>query len=498
MQVQLTENKEIDYSGRDLVVLVAKINDELTFSDEVSTEIKNFINKFSLETVSEGNRIYDKNNIKVLHLLVKDTLQKVIFVGMGNDFSGFALKNLMGETVRAMIKERFVEGLILLPSKSIFREEMIVVLPAMVEGLLLGSYKFEKLKSKKSDTTLTMVDLCLDINDSKEIVALEKAMAQSMDLAKRINQTRDLIITPSNFITPKKLTNVLVKFAEEHKLEHELLDVKDMKKLKMEALLSVGAGSENKPLLATAKYQGNPDSKEWVALVGKGITFDSGGISIKPSTDMHEMKDDMAGAATVLGAFKHIVAQKLVANVIVVLACAENMPSGTATRPGDVVTAMNGKTIEIINTDAEGRMVLADAVAYAEQLGATKVIDVATLTGACVIAFGETAAALVSNNQEFCDKFLTMAQKTGERFWQMPTYEDYKELIKSDVADVKNSGGRAAGTITGGLFIGEFVTKPWIHIDIAGTVNSSKNKGYLVKGPTGVAIKTLVELAQAL
>lgn len=498
MQVRLKNNKEIDYMGKELVVLVAKVSDKLIFSEEVSTEIQTFINKLSLETVGEGKQIYDKNILNTLHILINDNIQKVILVGMGNDFSSFALKNLMGDVVRSMIKERFVNALILLPNKSILSEDLISIVPAMAEGILLGSYKFEKLKSKKSDDTLATVEICLDLNDNASLSALEKAAAKAIDLAKKINQSRDLIITPSNFITPKKLTGILVKFAEEYKLEHELLDVKDMKKLKMEALLSVGAGSENKPLLAVAKYQGNPASKEWVALVGKGITFDSGGISLKPSTDMHEMKDDMAGAATVLGAFKHIVAEKLVANVIVVLACAENMPSGTATRPGDVVSAMNGKTIEIINTDAEGRLVLADAVCYAEKLGATRIIDVATLTGACVIAFGETVAALVSNNQEFCDKFLSVAKTTGERFWQMPTYEDYKELIKSDVADVKNSGGRAAGTITGGLFIGEFVTKPWIHVDIAGTVNSSKNKGYLVKGPAGFAIKTLVELAQAL
>ena len=233
-------------------------------------------------------------------------------------------------------------------------------------------------------------------------------------------------------------------------------------------------------------------------MVGKGITFDSGGISIKPEAGMGEMKDDMAGAAAVLGAIRAIAEMKLPCNVIAIAACAENMPSGTATRPGDIIKAANGKTIEVVSTDAEGRMVLADAVWYACRQGASKVIDIATLTGAVIIALGNETAAIVSNNDNLCEEIISAGKTAGENYWRLPSLPECKEAIKSDIADLLNSAGRPGGVITGGLFIGEFLDEniPWAHIDIGGTSTAQKTNGYLVKGATGIGVATLVQLVK--
>jgi len=247
------------------------------------------------------------------------------------------------------------------------------------------------------------------------------------------------------------------------------------------------------------EYSGGRRGEKPYVIVGKGLTFDSGGISLKPSENMHEMKDDMAGAAAVLGAMQAIATLKPPVNIVAVVPCTENLPSGYAFRPGDVIDCLGGKTVEIISTDAEGRLILADAVAYALRLGATHVIDLATLTGACVVALGNVTSGVMSNDRELCRLVLDAAVPAGERMWELPLFEEYKEQIKSDIADLKNSGGRPAGAITAALFIAAFTAgKPWVHIDIAGTVSCDKDKGYNVKGATGVGVRTLVRLAENL
>lgn len=264
----------------------------------------------------------------------------------------------------------------------------------------------------------------------------------------------------------------------------------------MEAILAVGRGSENPPRMIALQYNGAGDAP-YTAFVGKGVTFDSGGISIKPDDNMGEMKDDMTGAADVLGAMRAIARLGLPCNVIGVLACAENMPDGRAQRPGDIVRAANGKTIEVVSTDAEGRMVLADGVWYACRLGAKKIIDIATLTGAVIIALGNETSGIVANNDELVEQLKLAGKYAGENYWQLPALPECKEAIKSDVADLLNSAGRAGGVITGGLFIGEFVDKglPWAHIDIGGTSTATKTEGVKVKGGTGFGTLTLIKLA---
>ena len=267
----------------------------------------------------------------------------------------------------------------------------------------------------------------------------------------------------------------------------------------MGALLGVARGSNQAPKLITLSYKGNEHFEGSIGFIGKGVTFDSGGISIKPSEGMGEMKDDMAGGAAVMAALGAIAQLKPKVNVTAIIPATENLPSGTALKPGDVLKAMNGKTIEVISTDAEGRLILADALSYAVKQGLSPLVDSATLTGACCVALGTLYSGIFGNDQGLVDKVLKAADRTGERLWQMPMPEEYKEQNKSEIADVKNSGDRYGGAITAALFLAEFVDNtPWVHLDIAGTASSSKESGYMVKGATGVGVRTLVELALSL
>jgi len=301
-------------------------------------------------------------------------------------------------------------------------------------------------------------------------------------------------------MTPIILANRAKAMCDEAGLACEVYGPDKMKELKMGAFLSVGQGSDEESRLVVMRYEptGAPASPV-LGLVGKGITFDSGGISIKPSEGMEKMKYDMCGAATMIGAMRAIAMLKPNIRVISVLCCAENMPDGKAQNPGDVQFAMNGKSIEVLNTDAEGRLVLADGLCYARQLGATHLIDAATLTGAVVVALGYHNVGVFSNNEDFAESFMDSTLRTGERMWRMPVEQEYFEHIRSEIADIKNTGGRYGGAITAALFLKEFVEdKPWIHLDIAGTAWLEENKAWMPKGPSGVAVRSLVDFARRL
>ncbi|MDI6815322.1 MAG: leucyl aminopeptidase, partial [Dehalococcoidales bacterium] len=290
-----------------------------------------------------------------------------------------------------------------------------------------------------------------------------------------------------------------MRLAKTYDLEVSVLEREQMQELGMGALLGVAQGSRQPPKFIVLHYRGGNSTEIEVALIGKGVTFDSGGISIKPSEGMAEMKGDMAGGAAVMAAITAIAQLKPKINVMAVIPAVENLPGGSALRPGDILTAMNGKTIEIISTDAEGRLILADALGYANKLGAKLMVDVATLTGACRVALGNMCSGAFSNNQELVDKVIAAGAEAGELIWQLPMYEENKEQIKSDVADIKNVGSKYGGAITGAQFLAEFVGDvPWVHLDIAGTSMSEKERNYLVKGATGVPVRTLVNLVLSL
>lgn len=370
-------------------------------------------------------------------------------------------------------------------------------LQASIEGAYLGLYEFNHYKSDKKMPLLNDIQIIAGPTDNT--AELQATVDKAVIIADSVCFARDLVNHPSLYMTPARMAQCAEELAQNYGMEIELLRESQIREQGLEAFWSVAKGSDEPPVLIVLTYRGNPQSTEEIALIGKGITFDSGGISLKPSEGMGEMKDDMGGAAAVLGAMKAIARLKPLSNILAVIPCTENMPSGKALKPGDVINSHGGKTIEIISTDAEGRLVLADAISYARQRGATKLIDLATLTGACVVALGKVASAIVSNDQQWSQTVLEAAEATGEKMWPLPVFAEYKEQIKSDIADLKNSGGRPAGAITAGLFLAEFAAAtPWVHIDIAGTVTSDKETGYYQKGATGIGVRTLIQVAETI
>ena len=411
--------------------------------------------------------------------------------GVGAECKPLAFRRAAGEAARALHQAKVTQAVVAAPILT--NTKRGAYLEAVVEGLYLGAYTFTEFKSEAKAAPECAVTLCSAIPEAEALVAKAQVNAEAVCF------TRDLVNRPGNVVNPEVMANAARKLAQELPLEVEVLDEVQMAERKMGAILAVGQGSANPPRMITLKYNG-ADAAPYVAYVGKGITFDSGGISIKPDDGMGEMKDDMSGAGAVLGAMKAIATLGLKCNVIGILACAENMPGGRAQRPGDIVRAANGKTIEVISTDAEGRMVLADAVDYACKLGAQRVIDIATLTGAVIIALGKETSGIVSNDDALVEQIKKAGKFAGENYWQLPSLPECKEAIKSDVADLLNSAGRPGGCITGGLFIGEFVAKdiPWAHLDIGGTSTTTKDSGHKVKGGTGFGTLTLIKLAEML
>ncbi|HIW32773.1 MAG TPA: leucyl aminopeptidase [Candidatus Paenibacillus intestinavium] len=367
---------------------------------------------------------------------------------------------------------------------------------AMIEGLQLALY--ERTVMKKEDQKFyNLQALNFVLNDSQlaNVAMYEAAVNEAEHMVQSVKLARDLTNMSGNDLTPERLTFYAEQLADELELDIEVLDEWTLAEENMGALLGVGQGSVNPPRMIVIHYEGDPSSDEKWGLVGKGITFDTGGISLKPAANMEEMISDMGGAAAVLGALRAIASMKLAVNVVVVIPTAENMPSDRALKPGDVITTMSGYTVEIVNTDAEGRLVLADGMTTAIKRGATKLVDVATLTGAVLVALGTEATGAITNDEQLMQQVIAASTRSGERVWQFPAYDEYKKLIRSDVADLKNSGGRHGGTITGGLFVGHFAQgKPWVHLDIAGTAFLSNSRKWETKGATGVMVRTLYQL----
>ncbi len=366
---------------------------------------------------------------------------------------------------------------------------------ALVEGAILGDYDADKYRSdRKPERRIDHFELLADAakTGKDETAAIE----QGRIIGESANFTRDLVNEPSNLMTPTILAGRAQEMAKEFGLESKVLGTEEIRALKMNAFWAVAQGSSEPPRLIMLRYT-PPDAPAApvIGLVGKGVTFDTGGISIKPAASMEEMKTDMAGGATMLGVMRAIAQLKPKLRVIAVVPATENMPGGKAYKPGDVITAMSGKTIEILNTDAEGRLALADALHYAKQQGATVLIDAATLTGAVTITLGNITTGLFSNNKEWADRMLASAAATGERMWELPVDDEYRDHYKSSIADIANTGGRYGGAITAAMFVGEFAgDTPWVHLDIAGTRWNYEEKPYLAKGPSGHPVRTLVHL----
>ncbi len=433
--------------------------------------------------------------VSIVHTFGKLPAGIVAVVGLGRseDFTADRVRGAAGEFCRALRRLNCHKIATVLHGAGAGGIDAGRSAEAITEGAVLGLYTFARYKKPEYEDVGEML---IVVPKEDEAAALESAVHRGRVVAEAANAARDMVNEPANYMTPGQMAEAAREMARRHALEFKVLEVEDMEAMGMEALLGVARGSIERPRLIVLSYKGDEGSQQALGYLGKGITFDSGGLSIKPSEGMGDMKQDMAGAAAALAALGAIAELRPSINVTAVVPVAENLPSATAFRPGDVLKAMNGKTVEVVTTDAEGRLILADALSYARQMGLSPLVDLATLTGASRIALGNLYASLFSNNQALADKVLDAARRTGERMWQMPMPEEYKEQIKSDIADMKNVGNRQGGAITAALFLAEFAgDTPWVHVDVAGPESSPKESGYLVKGATGFGVRTLVELA---
>ena len=365
---------------------------------------------------------------------------------------------------------------------------------AVVEGTLLGLYRFTRYKTN-DDHAKTIERLTIVERDARRLDAVKEAVRRGRILAEAATAARDLVNEPGNTLTPAELARQARAMARAARVRCEVLGPSALRRLGAGGLLGVARGSQEPPRLIVLTYRGRRGGPH-LGLVGKGVTFDSGGISIKPAENMEAMKGDMAGAAAAIAATCAIARLGLPIRVTAVVPATENLPSGTALKPGDILRAMSGKSIEVINTDAEGRLILADALAFARTRQVTHLVDAATLTGACVVGLGTINSGAFTNNQAWLETVLAAGRTAGEKIWPMPMDAEYDELIKSDIADIKNTGGRKGGAVTAAKFLQHFVGEtPWVHLDIAGTSESDKEKGYQTKGATGVMARTFVALA---
>jgi leucyl aminopeptidase len=431
------------------------------------------------------------NETLLIHAPAGLAAKRLLVVGLGKaaKVSADSVRRAAGTATR-FAKPRGIRELVLvLPSAEVAAG---TATRAAVEGAFVGDFDADTYRSDRKDKSIEQFTV---VAAGAEKAEAEKGFAEGVILGESQNFTRSLVNEPGNKLTPTILGQRAVEMASTVGLGWDVYSTEKIKELKMGAFWSVSQGSEEPPSLIVLRYEpvGVTDGPV-LGLVGKGITFDSGGISIKPSDGMEKMKYDMAGGAAMIGAMRAIALLKPRVRVIAVICAAENMPDGKAQKPGDVQTAMSGKTIEIINTDAEGRLVLADGLAYAKQLGATHLIDAATLTGACVVALGMINAGAFSNDDEIYAKFNTALETSGEKFWRLPLGDEYAEMIKSEIGDIKNTGGRWGGACTAAEFLHVFAEEtPWIHLDIAGVAWVEDARPYIAKGPSGIAVRSIVE-----
>ena len=448
---------------------------------------------FIKQAMKVVNFNYKENNELDLILPKGSKSDRIIILGASksSSFGDFDISKL-GSTIAAVLNNRKIKEASLILNNKTFNAYEVALL---LYGISLNTYRFNKYFSDKKKIRENFLEI---INVfSPNYKNIKKEWKRFEAIKEGIFLTRDLVSEPSNNLTPLLLSKEAIKLRKIG-LKVEQLDEKKLKQLKMGALLGVAQGSANKPYVVTLEWRGNKSKKTMdYTFVGKGVTFDTGGISIKPSGGMEEMKYDMGGSAVVLGLMKALALRKTKANVSGVIGLVENMPSGTAQRPGDVVKSMSGQTIEVINTDAEGRLVLADILWYAQQkFQPKKIVDLATLTGAIIVSIGQEKAGMFSNNKDFADELTKLGLKVGEEVWNMPIDHSYEKDIRSDIADMKNVGsGRGAGSTAGAIFLKRFIKNTiWMHLDIAGVTWAKSDRPMTPKGGSGFGVRLLDEL----
>jgi leucyl aminopeptidase len=431
-------------------------------------------------------------------------IERLLLVGAGKreDFTAERLRRAIGAAVRHAERMRVPELGLALGHTNQLSEHLGAFLAGRtaVESVVLAAWDYRELKTQPDEGGKRgeVAAATLFAFDDAALRDYERALPQGLAYGRAANLARDLAARPGNVATPSFLAEQARAIADRHGMELTVLDRDAMRAQGMAALLAVAQGTEEEPRFIALEYRGGGESAKPLVLVGKGVTFDSGGISIKPAERMEEMKYDMSGAAAVLGAMQGIAELGLKVHVVALIPSTENLPSGRAVKPGDVIGSLLGKSIEVINTDAEGRLILADALAYAQRYEPAAIIDAATLTGAVVIALGHHAIGIMGNDGDLMDEVRAAGLRVGERCWPLPLWDEYRQQIDSTVADMKNSGGRPAGTITAGWFLKEFAgTTPWVHLDIAGTAWRDEAAPYLRKGATGVPTRLFIEWVRA-
>ncbi len=444
-------------------------------------ELDNLSGGYIKDIVSQGDLEGRANTTLLLHKVPNVQSKRVLLIGLGKEeeFKDSVFVSTVQTVFRTLHSTGIADCALFLADLPLENRDIAWKVTQIAKLAVESNYRFDQLKSKPEDNKKSLRKITIGISNSQDLMTGETALSQGAAIAHGMSLTKDLGNLAPNICTPGYLAEQAKELAKTYKLKATILDKKEMEKQKMGALLAVARGSHQPPKLIALEYQGAGKKDKPVVLVGKGVTFDTGGISLKPAAEMDEMKFDMSGAASVLGTIKAIAEMNLPVNVVGIIPATENMPGGSATKPGDVVTSMSGQTIEVLNTDAEGRLILCDALTYAERYDPEIVIDIATLTGACVIALGNIATGLMSNDDALAQEVIKAGEQAADRVWQLPLWDDYQELLKSNFADMANIGGRAGGTITAACFLSRFTKKfRWAHLDIAGTAwKSGKEKG---------------------
>jgi leucyl aminopeptidase len=438
----------------------------------------------------------------LLHRPTGVAAKRLLLLGGGRakNFSAAELRKLAGAAVRTLKSKNIRNFAIALPGSVVPEFEAV---RSIVEGAFVGNFEADYYKSDRKDQNIESITIVAEGAGHSDLKQLEDALQTGRVIGESQNFARDLINEPSNRMTPTILAERAKQMAEDVGLKCDDFGADKIRQLKMGAFWGVAQGSDEPPTLIVLRYEpvgAEPegDAKDvHIGLVGKGVTFDTGGISIKPADGMEKMKYDMAGAATMIGVMRAIALLKPKVKVTAIVLATENMPSGKAQKPGDVQIAMSGKSIEIINTDAEGRLILADGLTYARQLGCTHLVDAATLTGAVVVALGMVNAGIFASTDDMYERFSAANKIAGEKMWRLPLDDEYKETLKSNIADMVNAGSRYGGAIFAAMFLKEFAEDtPWIHLDIAGTAWMEENKPWIAKGPSGIALRSLIEFVK--
>jgi leucyl aminopeptidase len=492
MKIDIRKGKPTGFPAEALVV--TQFEDDCRVP-EGARWLDDTVNGRIKEIIGRGDFKGKRNQIALLYMQDPMPVKRIVLAGLGQK-EKFTLEILRGVYAKAAqhIRELGLDELSIFLDEGRFAASLRFAAEAALEGAMLGLYQFTPYKTLESERTEKIRRIRMIAETVGQVRELRTAAESADIIVRAVNFTRDLVSTPGNDMTPSDMEQAARKVARHKHIRLRVLDVEHMKSIGMHALLGVARGSDEPAKFIILEYGGAVRKQPPIVLVGKGLTFDSGGISIKSAENMVEMKSDMAGGAAVMGALMAAAELGLPLNVVALIPATENLPSGRACKPGDVLTSLSGKTIEVVNTDAEGRLILADALTYALRYKPAALIDLATLTGACKIALGDHVIGMLGNNTILKERFKKAADQTGERVWELPLWEDYDELIKSDVADFKNTGGKTGGAITAAAFLSKFTgDASWVHLDIAGPAWLAKDRPYSPKGASGIGVRLLVQ-----